>query len=237
MLDVLLFVALATYFIGPFVVWATLSQVLPAEIEPTRSDDADALQELQDAARSLQFLGFRELGAFRHRTTADPVRAILFVDAAGTTSCLVALLVNRSIMIELQSESEDRSAVLMTNNAKLVVPMIGHRPGKCVRQFPGATAGKLYEAHKSLATQQLGNELRHAPPLDLALHEMKEDELQDAQYEASRGWAKIRGNKKRPTLKGAFLMSWRLAWPVSPIRRHIRTREHNRALQAAVEAA
>jgi hypothetical protein len=238
MLDVILYAAVGLYFIGPVIIWFSLSELVPAEMEPPHPEDADALQALREAAAPLLQIGFRELGAFRHKSVRKPIRVLLLVDPLGTTSTAVAMLPNQSIIFEFQSELVDRSTSLKTNNTTIVLPLLGHRPGKHVRQFPDASSLELYEAHRALAAQQLSRALRPAPQLvDQVIAEQREEEHKDLEYDISRGWAKLRNGRKRPTLRGAFLMSWRIAWPVNPIRRHLRTKEHKRALQAAVASA
>lgn len=232
MLEVLVYAAIGMYGIGPLIVWLTLSQRVPAEIAKPGVEYSAAIRALRESAAPLFAIGFQELGAYLYCTIRQPAPVLLLRDQDGTTMCLIATLGSKRLT-EFGSRAED-GRCFFTNDFPMVLPNLEHPPNKKLRQFPGKPIDELYQAHLRLRAHELGLRLRHIENAGQLIEEMLQYERAEADFHVGRGWAKLRNGNKRLTLVGAYLMSWRNAWPVTAMRRWRARRENNAALAAAI---
>jgi hypothetical protein len=224
------------YLGAPLVIWATQRQTANPKLEPYGMALADPkFQFLTTAAAQMQSLGFELIGYFGyigqtrnvnafiaylvHRKNGDAGIAAVMETSAGITARTV----------EFATRFFDQSSIT-TGNSR--TPGVYIRPRtKPVYHFPWiADPARLYDIHQQLMLRdKLGMAKDPAQPgheqerlLEGIRAEMK-DQLEPGilRLDAS-------GTYYRPTLWGAYLMAWKLLFPVKQIRVAIKTSKAQR---------
>ena len=180
--------------------------------------------------RALAPEGFREAGYLRQTGFAPNVETWLLMlenrparEAALALVGISTLPSQRGVktrQVDFSSSWEGERSVTVSNGAYL--SLFPPTPGVLVQHFPGLDdPRRLLEAHRALVARHApaGLARRYPPP-----GEFESYLLQAMQRELARQvptgylWLDDAGEFYRPTWKGALLMTWKLAWPVKPVR-------------------
>lgn len=138
----------------------------------------------------------------------------------------------RKYYVEFATEFAD-GFVLCTNNST-DEPAYRPLPHKRALQFDRVrNAADLWRIHER-ATKEFGTgPKRPMPPKAAALDRLRVGMLKEQTDQVAVGWLwhDEQYEAFRPTWKGACLMTWKLAWPVSAYRRALRRKNAKRLLQ------
>jgi len=231
---------------GPFLIRYTQKMKREPTLIPFDPDDRPAptaVQEfLDDVEAALWGCGFEVLGFAAMPDLAPNVKAIftmfgrpesddlaMAVAAFGETGGLITM---KRFYVEFATDYAD-GFELCTNN----MPDEGaYRPlpHKKVLQFDRVrSADGLWRVHER-ATKEFGTgPKKPIPPKAAALDRLRAGMLKEHTDQVAVGWLWFDEQYEvfRPTWKGACLMTWKLAWPVSAYRRALRRRNARRLLE------
>ncbi len=170
------------------------------------------------------------LSLFENRPAGVLARLLTLYVRAGE-------LVRRHTAVVFTTAFKDGTEIA-TNNAK-VLSISPASPARTVVSLPEVgDARKLYRVHLELV-EHLGATARQSPlEGDPAAYQTAYAAQERARFiEAGYFYRDPHGDCYRATWKGAFLMTWKLLWPVSAIRRFVRRRQAEALLRACRAAA
>lgn len=246
LLAVLLAAVLLPFVLGPLLV--KLGQKLRAQpaferVEPESSlIPSEAFPFFNATLRALAPEGFREAGYLRQTGFAPNVETWLLMlenrpaqEAALALVGISTLPSQRGVktrQVDFSASWEGERSVTVSNGAFL--PLFPATRGIVMQNFPDLDdPPRLLRAHRALVA-------RHAPPGVARRYpppgEFEARLVQAMQRELARQvptgylWLDAPGEFYRPTWKGAVLMTWKLAWPASAIRRRLYGRRAARLL-------
>lgn len=230
----LLAAVLLPFLLGPALVrFAQKLRARPAfeRVEPESGQiPSEVFPFFNATLRALAPEGFREAGYLRQSGFAPNVETWLLMlenrpaqEAALALVGISTLPSQRGVktrQVDFSSSWEGERSVTVSNGAYL--SLFPPTPGVLVQHFPGLDdPRRLLEAHRALVARHApaGLARRYPPP-----GEFESYVLQAMQRELARQvptgylWLDDAGEFYRPTWKGALLMTWKLAWPVKPVR-------------------
>ena len=249
--EIVLFVVLLFYVLGPVLVRFTLKQPIAPAFQPVQLEGLppEAQDFLSDAARRLAPLGFepaqtcvllqKDIGTILmllvHREARDTAMATaMYVRITAGQDKLLKLL--RKTYVEFCTEFSDDSE-LCTNNS----PELGtfpQAPDKQVCQLPHVKdADALHGIHQEMLRRRKTQAAKVIPEPGRELEHLREGWARDLERQAERGYL-VRSERQgvyRATWKGALLMTWKLLWPVSAVRRSRLRREAEAAARSVRE--
>jgi hypothetical protein len=245
---VFLLIGAGHYAMAPLLVGAT--HKVKANIEPVEIGPQDFPAKLavffETQARALEQIGFHRTAYLRlpAAVTGASVRIESYVvtmfnretgDGAAITAILnVASGIQRvtTQYVELSTRFADGRMFDTLNTQQLGA--FGRNPSETKTRLPGENDPRmLYALHRFV----LGRNNVSGRPIstvenNAAAWLAKEHAGSlDGQVRCGRYYLSKRTNEYRPTLKGAFLMSWSLMWPMSFFRRSAMHRRARRILQ------
>lgn len=240
--------AVLMYVGAPVLIHQTLKQSARPELYPFPPDDPS----LPDAeARDFQAVidelgpeGFEPVTGLTLPSQTPNVKAVLLLLAnrqtkdAAMASAMYAITpagMRRSVFYVAFATRFRDGSVVQTNNSG-VPGSFPPRPGHTVGRLPSVQdAARLYRLHRALVARsgsgrkvfRLDEEFRGDAAAYAAATMV--EELEDA---ARAGYMALSpdGETYRPTLKGAFLMTWKQLWPTKGILRAARDRTARRLI-------
>ncbi len=240
LLTALLAAVLLPFVLGPVLV--KLGQKLRARpaferVQPESGRiPPDVFPFFNATLRALAPEGFREAGYLRQTGFAPNVETWLLMlenrpaqEAAVAIAALSTLPSQGGVktrQVDFSVSWEGDRAVTASSGAML--PLFPATPGILIQHFPGLDdPRRLLQAHRALVARNApaGVARRYPPP-----GEFEAWLVQAMQRELARqvptGYLRLDapGEFYRPTWKGAVLMTWKLAWPVSAVRRRLHGR-------------
>ncbi len=192
--------------------------------------------------RALAPEGFREAGYLRQTGFAPNVETWLLMlenrpaqEAALALVGISTLPSQRGVktrQVDFSSSWEGERSVTVSSGAFL--SLFPPTPGILIQHFPGLDdPRRLLKAYRALVARHAPQGLarRYPPPgeFEAFLVEAMRRELA-RQVPTGYLWLDAAGEFYRPTWKGALLMTWKLAWPVKPIRGWLQGRRARRLL-------
>lgn len=141
--------------------------------------------------------------------------------------------------VEFSTRFNNGRAVITNNNSQLAAyPEI---PEKAVYSFPDVTdPQKLYRLHCLLLDREQGQAGKATPPhRDRIIEHMNEYFRKEGERKVEMGLLYVDRERDayRPTIKGAYLMTWSLLWPVTSIRRALINRRARLLTRELVKGA
>jgi hypothetical protein len=227
---ILLFIFGALYLVGPIVVWLTQRQAAnPQLIAYGRELQDPNFSFLTNSAARLQAMGFELVGYFGwmgqttnvnaflayliHRRNGDAAIAVMMATRAGVSGQ----------MMEFATRFVDQSSIT-TGNSK--TPGVYVRPrNKPVYHFPWiADPVRLYQLHQQLILRDFLGMPKDIPQPGSEQERLVDGMRREMQDQVAPGILRLdsTANCYRPTLPGAFRMTWKLVFPVKHIRRIVR---------------
>jgi hypothetical protein len=205
--------------------------------DPERDDvPTRAAEVLQEIVPDLERLGFRCLGHFRvEGTVANADACVTLFENRRTrqTARRLTTIVEKSRNPQLRqgvtslifyTEFTDGSRLVTSNTAqRSIQPIRRNRPESM--SFPWIQDPvRLYAIHDACVARYAGDGIRVAPTIsDPAeyLRTSRNDEV--ARFVESGYYQRDEASGRyRSTWKGAYLMTWKLLWPVKPVRHLLR---------------
>jgi hypothetical protein len=248
-LCVLAVLVLLPYVVGPLLIKLTLKQSDEPELTQLPLDDPkfpkSVTAHFRKVTEALRPAGFEPAAALGMPNQVPKVSARLLLlanrrtkDAAAVTLIYAdeeGFTLVKTSYVEFISRFRDGTLVQTNNSEELNA--FARRPGQFTTQLPLVREPeRLYRLHQALAERhgggsgkvlRLDEEFRGDATayLSRAIVEELEGQIDTGYmyYVESEG-------QFRPTLKGAFLMTWGLLWPFTALRRMRRDREARRII-------
>jgi hypothetical protein len=213
------------YLVGPIAVWLTQRQAANPQLVSYGRDLQDPnFQFLTTGAARLQAMGFELIGYFGwmgQTTNVNAFLAYLIHRSNGDAGMAVMTATPAGVgpqMVEFATRFADQSS-LTTGNSKISGVYVRPR-NKPVYHFPWITdPGRLYQIHQQLIARDFPGMAKDVPRCGA-----EEERLVDGMRREMADQLAPRilrldstGNWYRPTLLGAFRMTWKLLFPMKQI--------------------
>jgi hypothetical protein len=191
--------------------------------------------------RSMEDIGFRLAGCLRVTNSVPGGRTViaLFENARErqtaqlfTVSVRLGFLRRTVTVLVFITEFDDQTKLITSNSHQpAIMPRLRIREGS--ESFPQIDSPRrLFEIHRASVARNGGDASRLEPSIkdaDEFLRQLWRDD--SAKFlETHYFYHDEKHGVYRPTWRGAYLMSWRLLWPVKPIVRVLRKRRAARLL-------
>jgi hypothetical protein len=223
-----------TYLISPVLMYFRLKMSADPALQPfdpLQTPDPKAVGAFFTASRAnMEKLGFQFLGYFTPSNLTAKAQFYMAVYKNPQTldhamSNAIFIMVGdefqlKSTSVEFTSKFENDFSIDTNNGPEPGI--FGSMPSRKVEKLPGArNSQEIYGVHRHLVglyprLKRINSTLDEDPAKYL-----KEMLIKGYSLQVPRGYLKLDEAKHcfRPTVKGAFLMTWRLLWPVKPIRK------------------
>jgi hypothetical protein len=237
---IVLALAGAYYLLLPLVVLRSQRMRADADIvifDPAAAPLPPSLAAYFDGAASrLADVGFRRLANLAIPKALTNARAVLQVyvneqssDAAivnavfgGPTAAPAAIQVQ---YVEFISRFRGSSLLLLETNSNPVVGVFGATPQRLTFRFPHVqNVGALFGLHQTLLRKHAGGMRKTLRVMeefggDAVAYLRQAVLLEEFQKQEATGYLRrdVTGDCWRPTFKGAYLMAWKLLWPIKQI--------------------
>lgn len=242
------------YVAGPLLVLGTFHLRCPTRIVYFDADalsiPADVSQYLTPAGEQLERLGFRPVAHFCLPDLVPNVKSInaLFVNDAtaegAMINCIYATVPGQHTTIrtkyaEFVTRFRD-GVCLQTSNSSQIGAFRAPPDDHTVQFWDVQEIAELHRRHRLIG--RLLSSAKPWPRLVEEFHEDVEEYLQKAvleepaDYQVQVGILRKVSDGYRPTLKGAFLLTWQELWPLKLLRKQARLREARRWLSEIGEA-
>jgi hypothetical protein len=249
-LAVALIVLLVRYVGGPLLIHRTLKMAAEPRLIPFALDHPslppEVARDFDTVTEQLRPAGFEPVAGLALPGQVPNVRSILLLLAnrPARDAALASVMYadnptgppRRVSYVEFVSAFRDGTVVL-TNNAPQR-GTFGPRPTHTVVRFPAVQeADALYRLHQALVERHPGGIKRLRLDEEFggdaqAWMAASMGEEMEAQHKTGYLYLSQQEQVYRPTLKGAFLMTWKLMWPATAIRRR---RDERQAAQFLAE--
>jgi hypothetical protein len=226
--------ALMRYLVLPWRVWNTPSSRLDPTIEsvPLAELPTDMAERLESYYPTLTSLGFHLLGNLV-RKDAHPTAEGCESTWANPKTQHVALIVYAkvrrgvslpSLCVAFQQRYADRMTVI-TSNAR-TPSIFDHEAALDVAIWQTNDIGWLYDLHVRRAAAVRGRRTPVVPSDENVIRYASEDGRRIMEYQVQRGllWVNREEKRYRYTLWGAYVMTWRMLWPLKQLRAKARAR-------------
>ncbi len=235
----LLYFAAFMYLGAPLIIYLTQRQNANPRLEPAGTDPSASpvLAPLAAATRAIQELGFELIGCYGLSLTANVTTFLSYLIHRGNGDLAIvahlATPVKTVDMAEFGTRFVD-GGTLTTGNS--TTPGVYLRPpNKPVYRFPGERdLAKLYRYHQLLIQRDKGSQKKDVPAQGKEGERLVEALRREMNDQVPAGILQTDGQTFRPTLKGAYYMTWRLLFPVKQIRLAL-IASRTRALAKALE--
>lgn len=238
---IILLIGAASYALMPLAIKATqfltanprYQSIAPADLPP------DVVAFMAPTEAVLREHGFYAVTLLRSAGDVPGVTAdvMLFVHVSSGDKAMVAFVRGGPLItptVSVETAFADGYAIVTTNFAD--AGTFPHDPRKHRLAIPGLVdVALLCEIHRrrraSLAPARLEPVL---PPEGREAEEQEREDAEECARVAAAGYYALDadGVRYRPTFKGAYLMTWKLMWPVSALRRRAKRRTARRELAA-----
>jgi len=228
---------LLPFVLGPFIVRFNLRQKAQPVFEALDTESGKLLPEVYqhflETVEALKEDGFWICGYFCQAGQAPHVTAYvaLFVNDAQRDLAMAAAMYGevegqpslRTAYVEFCSEFADGLELNTANTGELGphAPV----PRRKGNSFPEiGDLRKLYQVHRALCARWGQAEKKPVPSEAELPARVAQDMVKSLEQQVGTGyyWLDTAGECYRPTWKGAFLMTWKLCWPVTSIRKALR---------------
>lgn len=221
----LLIFFVSLYVIGPIVVWLSQRQGADPQLTAYGRDLQDPnFLFLTTTAAQMQALGFELIGYFGligHTRNVHAFLAYLIHRANGDAGIAMMAATPAGVVaqnLEFATRFGDQSSVT-TSNSK--TPAVYVRPrSKPVYRFPWITdPGRLYQIHQRLMLRDKPGLAKDVPPPGLEEERLVDSIRREMKDQLASKILRLdsTGTSYRPTLLGAFRMTWKLVFPVKQI--------------------
>jgi hypothetical protein len=236
-----------------FVIWIAVPIVLKLWHWSSPNPDIETIDLMSDeihepfatayhqAERSMEDIGFRLAGCLRVTNSVPGGRTAiaLFENAKDRATALLFTVFARvgfvrktvTVLVFI-SEFDDRTKLITSNSRQPeIMPRLRIREGS--ESFPKIDSPRrLFEIHQASVARYGGDATRLEPSIKDAGESLRRMWRADSAkfLETHYFYHDEKRDVYRPTWRGAFLMSWRLLWPVKPIVRVLRKRRAARLL-------
>lgn len=228
------------YFVAPLFVLATQRQAANPQFQPYGTTlQAPGFKFLTDSAARIQNLGFDLVGYFGligQTTNVTVILAYLIHRQNGDGAIVVMVRSNAGAstqMVEFATRFVDQGS-LTTGNSK--VPGVYSRPRhKPVYHFPWIhDPARLYQLHQHLIQRDKAGMQKDYVKPGAEVERLSDGMRREMAEQLNPGLLRLdqTGQWYRPTLKGAYLMSWKLLPPCKQIRLALRNSSRRRIEKA-----
>jgi len=232
-LGILLAIFLAIYIAAPLAVKFTNWQSARPRVEPLGEHDTFRLASnvtafLESTSESLRQIGFDEVARLVLVGQANDMKTYLHVLRKSPEQdwAMVAVMIVEMNNVrrehkytEFSTSFDDETEVGTNNSSEL--PGYECGPWKTLIQLPSCRdISFLYRVHRVALAKYGGLSRPRVIPDSLIASFLSEEILRELHEQEERGYFFLDAmeGKYRPTFKGAFLMTWKLMWPLKPIR-------------------
>ena len=235
----LLYFVAIMYLVAPLIIYLTHRQNANPRMDPAGSDPAASpvLAPLAEPTRAIQNLGFELVGCYGLSLSANVTTFLSYlVHRANGDLAIVAHLaspVKTVDMAEFGTRFMDGGALTTGNSS---TPSVYLRPrNKPVYRFSEEhDLAKLYRYHQLLIQRDKGSLKKDVPAPGAEAERLVEALRREMADQVPVGILQTDGKTFRPTLKGAYYMTWQLLFPVKQIRVALRA-SRTRALAKALD--
>lgn len=238
-----LLIAFGIMYLGtPLLIWATQRQAANPELEPHGMALEDTnYQFLTTAAAQMQALGFELIGYFGYnvQTNVNVLLAYLVHRKNGDAGIAVVMETSAGIKaqtVEFATRFFDQSSITTGNSRK---PGVFIQPRtKPVYHFPWiVNPARLYDIHQQLILRDKLGIPKDPPEPGHEQERLLEGMRAEMKDQLERGILRLgaSGAYYHPTLWGAYLMTWKLLFPVKQIRVAIKTSKAQRLERSLIE--
>jgi hypothetical protein len=212
-------------------------------IDPlTVQDPHDFAESARELELAMADLGFRHLADFRVTQQVPGVEALasLFAnESEKQTARWITSMVRvgpprkSTAMLAFVTDFTDGTKLVTANNV-LPSPFPRVRVRESSLSYPTARGPRrLYEIHRACLAHFCGDAIRRLPPIkDPAAYFLESIREEQAKHvEAGYHYLDEKRDLNLLTWKGAYVMTWKLMWPIKPIRAMIRQWRGTRLLK------
>ena len=243
LVEIVAFVVLMQFLLGPVAIYFTNSMqaeplFLPIEIEYARHQLPPSFYRYLDTLRDM---GFYPVAHLYTDQLSKPTKTFLTLlinpttrDTANVTHIVSQIGVAPATTvhyIEFGTEFADGSEFL-TNNAHLpsAFKAVPEKEVNRLRKIKNPLT--LYKIHRALLGKH-NKPLGVLPPSGYEVQELCRSIKQSMDRQVDTGYFYLEYStaRYRPTIKGAILMTWKLAWPVGAIRVALENYHYDRLIQ------
>ena len=230
-LGVILLVCCVQLIVGPVLVYSrNRQQVHPTfhEFNP-QQPPMQLPQDYFDNIEEMKRLGFALISHLYQDNQTPGVHSCitLFTNRNEFTGAIVVYMCTENLAplsyVEFSTEFDDGSEI-NTNNIENP-GVFANIPAKLEYAVPHVKkVMDLYHIHQGLLLANSKTSRRKLPVPGQEVNDLCTGMSRDLERQADRGYFRPdpTTDKYRPTIKGALLMTWKLAWPVGQIRKHLR---------------
>ena len=237
-----------------FLIWIVVPISLKLRQWTSPNPDIEAIDVLSEetpqafaaaylrAEPSMQEIGFRIAGCLRVMNAGPGGQTViaLFENAKdGLTAQLFTVIaragfVRKTVTVLIFSTEFDDGTKLVTSNSRqpVIMPRVRIRQGS--EAFPKFTRPRrLFEIHQASVARYGGGATRLEPSIEDPVEYLRQRWRTESATFAETGYFYYdeKHDVYRPTWRGAYLMAWKLLWPVKPILGLIRKRRAARLLR------
>jgi hypothetical protein len=237
-----------------FLIWIVMPISLKLRQWASPNPDIEAIDVLSEetpeafaaayrrAEQSMQDIGFRIAGCLRVLNAAPGGRTViaLFENAKERqTAQLFTVIVRvgfvrKTVTVLIFTTEFDDGTKLITSNSRqpAIMPRVRIRQGS--EAFPKITRPRrLFEIHQASVARYGGGATRLEPSIEDPVEYLRQRwRAESATFlETGYFYHDEKHDVYRPTWRGAYLMAWKLLWPVKPILLLIRKRRAARLLR------
>lgn len=242
-IELALFLLALLWLGAPLIVRATMTQPVEPRFDLIPEATWESLpgtvrERLEAAEAGLDALGFRPVARLQQVGQVPNVDAYLTLlkqerceDWAAGTVLVAGPRKQEHHYVEFSTSFEGDSSLDTSNSTEL--SPFDPPPRKTVMPVPGELdLARLYRVHRAVVERRRGDVPKVVAP-ESAIDHLEESVARDLRDQADRGlFVRDPGSHDwRPTLVGAYRMTWRLLWPVAPVRRWLARRRARRFVE------
>ena len=229
------------YLVIPLIVWQKMRPSAAWQMEPydaaQHGNVARASAFLTTNAQPLTDLGFRQVGDLVHRGAMSTTRVAVLTHPDGIVATIVFMITNQGSMVQMvEFTAQFTSGTVLDVNNSGALPGFAPRADHVVYRFPEVRdASRLYRVFQALLRRDFGSSSLVQPDLSDPAAFLKVATEREYRRQVESGYYRFDQATGRygQTLKGGYLMAWKLMFPVKQIRRALlaqRTRDVLREL-------
>lgn len=236
---------LVPFALAPLLIRATHKSRARPVFEAVELDTRPIPEEpwwfFQRTLNALQSAGFRESGYLHQEGQMPNVETwVLLLENRPAQEAAIAVAMHSTAAVAVQSRYVEFSTTfedgvnLSANNSD-VLPVFASVPEHHLWQFPGASdPTRLLGIHQALVARLANRTPRRYPPEGEFKAFLEDSMARELARQVGTGYLFLdpEGTFYRPTWKGAFLMTWKLLWPVTNL---LKARRRKRSAQALAE--
>lgn len=224
------------YLVAPLMIWAVSGAFADPRFEPVSLEflPPSMRRYFESGGRQLSELGFESRGylAMSGSAALSGVVALWARPDVGDTAIIVRAKgpFQRTSVLEFQTEFSEGTRIATNNWSNLTV--LARVPKDHKLSLPGIDARRLYLVHRARVGKHMPPDADRIPETGGEAETVRKDMIRSYEEQVAAGWMRRtrHAGSYRPTLLGAFLMTWGLMWPISWCRRGMRRMRVRREL-------